>query len=134
MAAVTGSMTISSTRELLDALQAVRMGDFSVRLPAHLTGLAGKVADTFNEIVTANARTAEQLKQVGQTLGREGKTRSRVRLPFSTGAWADMEASINGLIDDLLWRRQRHANDLGRGPWRSLADCTARCRRSAAAG
>ena len=45
-------------RELLDALHAVRMGDFSARLPAHLTGLSGKVADTFNEIVGANARMA----------------------------------------------------------------------------
>ena len=38
-------------RELLRALQAVRDGDFSVRLPSDQTGLAGKVADTFNEIV-----------------------------------------------------------------------------------
>ncbi|MGD9510634.1 MAG: HAMP domain-containing protein, partial [Geminicoccaceae bacterium] len=98
-----GTIDSLDPRELLDALHAVRMGDFSVRLPAHLTGVAGKVADTFNEIVTANARMAEQLEQVGQTVGREGKTRSRVRFAFSTGAWADMEASINGLIDDLLW-------------------------------
>ena len=90
-------------KDLLEALQAARMGDFSVRLPVHLTGIAGKVADTFNEIVTANARMAEQLEQVGHTLGREGKIRSRVRFALSTGAWADMEASVNGLIDDLLW-------------------------------
>src|ERR1700751_5315084 len=43
-------------RILLRALQAVRDGDFSVRLAGHQTGLAGKVADTFNEIVAANQR------------------------------------------------------------------------------
>src|ERR1700751_3041008 len=43
-------------RRLLRALQAVRDGDFSVRLPGDQTGLAGKVADTFNEIVAANQR------------------------------------------------------------------------------
>src|SRR5262245_37788480 len=37
--------------ELLRALQAVRDGDFSVRLPGDWTGLEGKIADTFNEIV-----------------------------------------------------------------------------------
>ncbi|MBV9965441.1 MAG: hypothetical protein JO008_07075, partial [Alphaproteobacteria bacterium] len=41
---------------LLHALQSVRIGDFSVRLPADDTGLHGKIADTFNEIVAANQR------------------------------------------------------------------------------
>ncbi|MBV8785018.1 MAG: hypothetical protein JOZ67_12585, partial [Gammaproteobacteria bacterium] len=40
--------------KLLRALQAVRDGDFSVRLASDQTGLAGKVADTFNEIISAN--------------------------------------------------------------------------------
>ena len=42
--------------ELLQALLALRDGDFSVRLPSDWTGLAGKVADTFNDIAAANAR------------------------------------------------------------------------------
>src|SRR6266851_1954353 len=58
---------------LLDVLQSVRVGDFSVRLPR------------------------------GQVVGRDGKTRKRVRFGLSLGAWGDMEASINTLIDDLLW-------------------------------
>ena len=36
-------------RELLNALQAVRNGDFSVRLPGDSEGIDGKIADTFNE-------------------------------------------------------------------------------------
>src|ERR1700675_3228373 len=88
---------------LLDTLQAVRVGDFSVRLPRDQIGLAGKIADTFNEIVAANERMAQQLEQVGQVVGRDGKTRKRVRFGLATGAWGDMEASINTLIDDLLW-------------------------------
>ena len=43
-------------RKLLRALQAMRDGDFSVRLPTDQTGLSGKLADTFNAIVTANQR------------------------------------------------------------------------------
>jgi len=64
--------------ELLHALQAVRVGDFSVRLPGDQTGLKGKIADAFNEIVAANERMAEQLEHVGEVVGREGKTRTRV--------------------------------------------------------
>src|ERR1044072_8167241 len=89
--------------QMLHALQAVRYGDFSVRLPGDRTGLAGKIADTFNEIVAANERMARQLEHVGQVVGREGKTRKRVKFGMAHGAWADMETSVNTLIDDLLW-------------------------------
>src|SRR5882724_7022801 len=90
-------------RHMLQALQAMRVGNFSVRLPADRTGLAGKIADTFNEIVTTNERMAQQLKYVGQVVGREGKTRQRVKFGLSNGAWGEMEDSVNTLIDDLLW-------------------------------
>jgi HAMP domain-containing protein/signal transduction histidine kinase/DNA-binding response OmpR family regulator len=89
--------------ELLDALHAMQAGDFSVRLPGSKTGVAGKVCDAFNTIVAANQRIAQQLEQVGEVVGRQGKTRTRVRFGLSDGAWSDMESSVNTLIDDLLW-------------------------------
>ncbi|HEX3429241.1 MAG TPA: HAMP domain-containing protein, partial [Rhizomicrobium sp.] len=89
--------------ELLHALQAVKTGDFSVRMAGHETGLFGKIADTFNEIVANNQRMAEQLEHVGQLVGREGQTRHRVKLGSISGSWGAMEGSINQLIDDLLW-------------------------------
>ena len=89
--------------ELMHALQAVRVGDFTVRMAADHTGILGKIADTFNEIVAANERMAGQLERVGQVVGREGKTRQRVRIGLSSGAWGEMESSVNTLIDDLLW-------------------------------
>jgi HAMP domain-containing protein/CheY-like chemotaxis protein/signal transduction histidine kinase len=93
----------SDLRDLLQAMQAVRVGDFSVRMAGHQVGLIGKVADTFNEIVAANERMARQLERVGQGVGREGRTRQRVRFGLSEGAWGEMESSVNSLIDDLLW-------------------------------
>jgi HAMP domain-containing protein/CheY-like chemotaxis protein/signal transduction histidine kinase len=90
-------------RELLHALQAMRVGDFSARMAGDRVGIMGKVADTFNEIAAANQRIAQQLERVGQVVGREGKTRQRVRFGLSEGAWGEMESSVNTLIDDLLW-------------------------------
>ena len=90
-------------KRLLEALQAMRAGDFSARLPSHESGLAGRVAETFNDIVAANQRMAQQLDRVGEVVGREGKTKTRVRFGLSNGAWGDMEMSVNTLIDDLLW-------------------------------
>ena len=89
--------------DLLNALQSMRVGDFSVRMPGNQVGLLGKIADTFNEIVAANERMAQQLERVGQVVGREGKTRQRVKFDLSHGAWGEMETSVNTLIDDLLW-------------------------------
>ena len=88
---------------LLYALQAMKVGDFSVRMAGDQLGIEGKIADAFNEIVAANERMAKQLENVGQVVGREGKTRQRVRLGLSGGAWGEMESSVNTLIDDLLW-------------------------------
>ncbi len=90
-------------RELLSVFLAVREGDFSVRLPGHWTGLVGKIADSVNDVVAANEKMAEQLERVGQVVGKEGKTRQRVRFPRQTGAWVEMESSLNTLMDDLLW-------------------------------
>ncbi|WP_038972657.1 HAMP domain-containing protein [Bradyrhizobium genomosp. III] len=92
-----------SRAELLLALQAMRSGDFSVRMSGDYLGIDGKIADTFNEIIAANQRMAQQLELVGQVVGREGKTRQRVKFGLASGSWADMEGSVNTLIDDLLW-------------------------------
>ena len=87
---------------ILASLQTMRDGDFSVRLPGSWTGLAGKVADTFNAIVAANQQMAQELKRVGQVVGKEGRTRERTRFHESRGAWGEMEVSINTLVEDLL--------------------------------
>ena len=43
-------------KKLLRALQSVRDGDFTARLAPDQTGLGGKIADTFNEMVSCNQR------------------------------------------------------------------------------
>jgi HAMP domain-containing protein/CheY-like chemotaxis protein/signal transduction histidine kinase len=87
---------------ILECLQTMKNGDFSVRLPVTWTGLPGKIADNFNEIVIANEQMASELKRVGQTVGKEGKTRERIRVEKRRGAWDEMEVSVNTLVEDLL--------------------------------
>ena len=73
-------LTEHGLNELLNALQAMRVGDFTVRMAGDRVGLIGKIGDTFNDIVATNQRMAQQLERVGQVVGREGRTRQRVRL------------------------------------------------------
>ena len=91
------------SQQFLTALQAMREGDFSVRMTADSLGVEGKIADTFNEIIAANHRMAKEFERVGRVVGREGKIKHRVNLGIPQGAWGEMEQSINTLVDDLLW-------------------------------
>src|SRR5579864_1332188 len=84
---------------ILASLQTMRDGDFSVRLPGSWTGLAGKVADTFNEIVSANQQMAQELKRIGQAVGKEGRTREHTKFYESRGSWGEMEVSVNTLVE-----------------------------------
>ncbi len=96
------SQTSEHLALILQSLQTMKGGDFSVRLPVAWTGLPGKIADTFNEIVTANEQMASELKRVGLAVGKEGKTRERIRFERQRGAWDEMEVSVNTLVEDLL--------------------------------
>src|SRR3970282_24622 len=89
-------------QRLLEALCAVREGDFTVQLPVHWDGMQGKIASCFNEIVANNRHLASELSRVGQKVGRDGQTRKRMAAPTRTGEWLDMQQSVNNLIDDLV--------------------------------
>ncbi|NEQ27447.1 MAG: hypothetical protein F6K28_52275, partial [Microcoleus sp. SIO2G3] len=52
------------TKQLLRTLAAVKKGDFSVRMPMDQTGMAGKIADTLNDIIERNERMAAELERI----------------------------------------------------------------------
>jgi HAMP domain-containing protein/CheY-like chemotaxis protein/signal transduction histidine kinase len=106
-------LTEAQLRDLLQSLQSMKVGDFSARLPADWTGVMGKVADAFNDIVAANQRMAAELERVGYTVGREGRTKQRVKFANRAGAWGEMEGSVNTLIDDLLWPTEEMTRAVG---------------------
>src|SRR5438128_2498635 len=103
----------SETKALLSALTALKKGDFSVRLPMEWTGIAGKVADTFNEVVELNERMAKDLERLSRVVGKEGKLTQRAALGDVSGSWADSVDSINALIDDLVHPTSETARVIG---------------------
>ncbi len=88
-------------RQLLGALANLRSGDFSVRLPTDLTGLDGKVADTFNEVISRMEHYGEGLSRLRNEVGRKGKIYERLPVGDSVGGWADRIEAVNSLVDDL---------------------------------
>ena len=113
-------MTTADTQEdcldaklLLQVLTAVKNGDFSARLPVEWTGVNGKIADTFNEIMMLNQRMAAELSQVSQAVVQQGKITQRASLGPVAGVWAEQVQNINMLIKDLTWPVSETARVIG---------------------
>src|SRR5438309_3486785 len=104
---------VVDTAALLSALNALKKGDFSARLPVDWTGVAGKVADTFNEVVELNERMAKELERLSRVVGKEGKLSQRASLGDVSGAWADSVESVNTLISDLVHPTSETARVIG---------------------
>jgi HAMP domain-containing protein/CheY-like chemotaxis protein/signal transduction histidine kinase len=88
---------------LLEAMVRFRDGDFGSRMPVGLTGVEGKIADVFNDILSVSSRRTVETARVCRVVGREGKLKERMRVPGAVGGWADEITSLNTLIDDLVW-------------------------------
>ena len=101
-AAVRPTAAEPALHQLLEAMEAMRRGDFSVRLPHHWDGLEGKLAQSFNAIAAQNASMAGELERIGERVGRHGETRERMHAGSMPGQWAAMQRSVNGLVDDLV--------------------------------
>src|SRR5439155_3276291 len=91
------------THTLLSVLTAAREGDFSARLPIEWTGVFGRIADAFNDIIAANETMTTELERVSRLVGKEGRIQKRANFKSLGGAWRCMEESINTLITDLVW-------------------------------
>ncbi|MGQ0594060.1 MAG: HAMP domain-containing protein, partial [Gammaproteobacteria bacterium] len=91
-----------ATKAVLAALSSLKRGNTGVRLPLEWTGLAGKVAETFNDVMDLNARMADELSRLSRVVGKEGKLRERASLGDVTGLWRDSIECINSLMDDLV--------------------------------
>src|SRR6476660_9801778 len=99
--------------ELLRALMAFKRGDFSVRLPDDWTGVAGKIADTFNEVIAKNQRLTMELDRIGRAVGKKGRITQRASLGDVSNSWADAIRSVNGLISDLVHPTSEMARVIG---------------------
>src|SRR5438034_219710 len=99
--------------QLLRALMAFKRGDFSVRLPDDWTGLGGKIADTFNDVISTNQRLARELERIGQVVGKEGRISQRASLGDVSESWGEAIGSVNGLIGDLVHPTSEMARVIG---------------------
>ncbi|WP_017874992.1 HAMP domain-containing protein [Janthinobacterium sp. CG3] len=87
---------------LLATLMALKKGDFGARMPSDWTGMAGKVADTLNEIIETQENMVRTITEVSRVVGREGRLTQRASVPQVAGGWTTIISAVNTLIDDLV--------------------------------
>ncbi len=88
-------------KRLLNVLNAVKKGEFSARMPAGETGLAGKICDALNDIIEKNELLTSELGRISDVVGKEGKIAQRAAVSNAAGGWASCISSVNTLITDL---------------------------------
>src|SRR5437868_14687416 len=96
------SLSVTELNALLAGLTALKKGRGGVRLPPDWTGVAGKVADAFNDVVEQNERLAEELARLSRVVGKEGKLSQRLSVGDVSGFWRESVGSVNDLIEDLV--------------------------------
>ncbi|HEU4828018.1 MAG TPA: HAMP domain-containing protein, partial [Gemmatimonadales bacterium] len=99
--------------QLIEVLAAVRRGDFSVRMPRDQVGMAGKVADSLNDIIQLNEDMAREFERVSQVVGKEGRITQRASVRGAGGAWAASIESVNTLIADMVQPTSEVARVIG---------------------
>ena len=102
MATETVSSDTLDLKLLLKVLKEVKSGNFTVRMPIDKTGIAGKIADTLNEIIDLNETIGKEIEQVSQKVGKEGKVKERIAVKDVKGYWKTNVDSINKLVEDLV--------------------------------
>ena len=101
------------TRIFLGALTDLKKGNASAQLPQDWTGVFGKVADSFNDVVAENLRMSHELARLSKVVGKEGKLKERAYVPNASGFWRDSAESINSLIGDLVHPTSEVARVIG---------------------
>ncbi len=99
--------------DLLLVLQAFKRGDFSVRLPSNLTGLDGKIADTFNDVIEISRKVADELQRISRVVGKDGRLAQRAGVRDVAGSWAESVDNVNNLISDLVHPTSETARVIG---------------------
>src|SRR5262245_21220790 len=99
MSALLQEPALSATElsQLLAALTALKKGRRGVRLPVDWVGVAGKVADAFNDVVELNEQMAGELGRLSRVVGKEGKLGQRLALGKVDGFWEESVESVNEL-------------------------------------
>src|SRR3982074_1597417 len=86
--AITTDPDTLDERQFLAGLRALRRGDFAYRLPGDKTGIAGEIAEAFNDALEVHQRMSREFDRISVVVGRDGRISQRATLGDVPGSWA----------------------------------------------
>ena len=105
------SATSFDTAPILQALKALRKGDFSARLVGDSTGVSKEIAEAFNDVVELNKSLASELERVSGAAAANRKITRNKKLPRARGAWAKSFNFVNDIVDHIAQRSAGRPNE-----------------------
>jgi HAMP domain-containing protein len=89
--------------QMLQALQALRAGNLSVRMPSGANGTAGEIATTFNGLVDMLSALTLEVTRITREVGTEGRFGGQAEVEGlgEGGIWKDMTNNINVMSANL---------------------------------
>ncbi|MGB7532217.1 MAG: HAMP domain-containing protein, partial [Halobacteriota archaeon] len=86
-------------RRLLEAMEAFKDGDLTIRLPKEKYDIYGELADSYNKMAEMVGGVTTEMHRVAKVAGTEGKLTERASVPGVAGSWKECVDTLNGLID-----------------------------------
>ncbi|HEX6469472.1 MAG TPA: HAMP domain-containing protein, partial [Streptosporangiaceae bacterium] len=93
---------LTELHPLLAAMQALRDGDFQIRLPTDHDGVPAEFATVFNQIADRNLHQTDELRRVRREIVRHGRLDERLSPSPGQGGWAVTVEAANSLMDALV--------------------------------
>jgi HAMP domain-containing protein/signal transduction histidine kinase/CheY-like chemotaxis protein len=87
---------------LLEALTAMRDGNFSRRLRIGADPLLAEISAVYNEVADRQQHLASELARVRRAVGRDGRLDERLAPGTGDGDWSASIDAANALVDDLV--------------------------------
>jgi methyl-accepting chemotaxis protein len=85
-------------RRLLEAMDAFKNGDLTLRLPKEKYDIYGELAGSYNKMAEMVGGTTTEVRRVAKVVDTEGKLTERASVPGVVGSWKECIETLNGLI------------------------------------
>ena len=96
-----GGEVESQLRGLLEALEAVRMGDLTRKLAGNREDIFGELAESYNSMVDMLNGFNGEVTRVAREVGTEGKLGGEAKVEGVAGIWKDLTDNVNTLASNL---------------------------------
>lgn len=90
-----GGLSQTETEQLLEALAAIRQGDFTAQLPEDSAGAGGDVARSFNALCEQLQSFAVESSRLAAAIGAEGQLGAQMPGAEAGGTWKDLTENLN---------------------------------------